>query len=68
MTTSFNAEEHHITLCLRDEQDRLVTQINLLSKVRNREALKYGCLRFLVLARSDGESCLGLSRPQRLKL
>lgn len=40
MATSFAAKEHHITLCLRDNTDRLVTQSNLASKVRDHTELK----------------------------
>ncbi|ORX39155.1 hypothetical protein BD324DRAFT_618673 [Kockovaella imperatae] len=40
MTTTFGASEHHITLCLRDEADRLVTQGNLATKVADHAALK----------------------------
>ena len=37
---TFNASEHHITLCLRDDNDRLVTQSNLGSKVGEHATLK----------------------------
>jgi hypothetical protein len=40
MSTSFGTKEHHITLCLRDESDNLVTQNNLPSKVINHDTLK----------------------------
>ncbi|KIR28517.1 hypothetical protein I309_02441 [Cryptococcus deuterogattii LA55] len=40
MAASFAIEEHHITLCLRDEEDNLVTQNNLPSKVYNHDTLK----------------------------
>jgi hypothetical protein len=40
MAQSFQASEHHITLCLRDENDHLVTQSNLALKVKSREVLK----------------------------
>lgn len=40
MAASFATEEHHITLCLRDEEDNLVTQNNLPSKVYNHNVLK----------------------------
>ncbi|WVR08927.1 hypothetical protein IAU60_005986 [Kwoniella sp. DSM 27419] len=40
MSTSFATKEHHITLCLRDESDVLVTQYNLPSKVYNHDVLK----------------------------
>ncbi|WVF65412.1 hypothetical protein IAT40_000139 [Kwoniella sp. CBS 6097] len=40
MATSFASQEHHITLCLRDEADNLVTQNNLPSKVYNHDVLK----------------------------
>ncbi|WWC63902.1 uncharacterized protein I303_106507 [Kwoniella dejecticola CBS 10117] len=40
MSTSFATKEHHITLCLRDEADTLVTQNNLPSKVYNHDILK----------------------------
>ncbi|ALO68970.1 hypothetical protein CNF00450 [Cryptococcus deneoformans JEC21] len=40
MAASFATEEHHITLCLRDEEDNLVTQNNLPSKVYNHDTLK----------------------------
>ena len=40
MAAAFPAKEHHITLCLRDETDGLVTQNNLPSKVYNHENLK----------------------------
>ncbi|KAK8844114.1 hypothetical protein IAR55_006908 [Kwoniella newhampshirensis] len=40
MSTSFSTKEHHITLCLRDEADNLVTQNNLPSKVYNHDVLK----------------------------
>ncbi|RSH95186.1 hypothetical protein EHS25_000272 [Saitozyma podzolica] len=40
MSNSFGTKEHHITLCLRDEADHLVTQSNLPSKVINHDALK----------------------------
>nr|XP_031861447.1 uncharacterized protein CI109_003051 [Kwoniella shandongensis]KAA5528519.1 hypothetical protein CI109_003051 [Kwoniella shandongensis] len=40
MSTSFATKEHHITLCLRDEADNLVTQNNLPSKVYNHDVLK----------------------------
>ncbi|WRT69192.1 uncharacterized protein IL334_006176 [Kwoniella shivajii] len=40
MSTSFSTREHHITLCLRDEADHLVTQNNLPSKVYNHDVLK----------------------------
>ncbi|WWC91077.1 uncharacterized protein L201_006018 [Kwoniella dendrophila CBS 6074] len=40
MSTSFATKEHHITLCLRDESDTLVTQNNLPSKVYNHDVLK----------------------------
>jgi len=41
MTSAFVAKEHHITLCLRDEYDGLITQTNLPSKVINRDNLKW---------------------------
>lgn len=44
MAQSFDATEHHITLCLRDEADRLVTQSKLSSKVAKGEILKYAIL------------------------
>ncbi|ODO06045.1 hypothetical protein L198_01274 [Cryptococcus wingfieldii CBS 7118] len=40
MATSFATEEHHITLCLRDQEDHLVTQNNLPSKVYQHDVLK----------------------------
>ncbi|ODO09557.1 hypothetical protein I350_03160 [Cryptococcus amylolentus CBS 6273] len=40
MATSFATEEHHITLCLRDQEDNLVTQNNLPSKVYQHDVLK----------------------------
>ncbi|KAK6906154.1 hypothetical protein I203_100138 [Kwoniella mangroviensis CBS 8507] len=40
MSTSFGTKEHHITLCLRDEADNLVTQNNLPGKVYNHDVLK----------------------------
>lgn len=40
MASAFNAKEHHITLCLRDESDRLVTNGNLKSRVANKADLK----------------------------
>nr|KIR86243.1 hypothetical protein I308_03187 [Cryptococcus tetragattii IND107] len=40
MAASFAIEEHHITLCLRDEEDNLVTQDNLPCKVYNHDTLK----------------------------
>ncbi|WWC72975.1 uncharacterized protein I206_106939 [Kwoniella pini CBS 10737] len=40
MSTSFATKEHHITLCLRDESDTLLTQNNLPSKVYNHDVLK----------------------------
>nr|ODO03704.1 hypothetical protein L204_00040 [Cryptococcus depauperatus CBS 7855] len=40
MSTSFVTEEHHLTLCLRDQEDVLVTQNNLPSKVYNHDVLK----------------------------
>lgn len=41
MAASFAIEEHHITLCLRDEEDNLVTQDNLPCKVYNHDTLKW---------------------------
>ena len=40
MSNSFGTSEHHITLCMRDEGDNLVTQANLASKVESQEVLK----------------------------
>lgn len=40
MAKTFNATEHQITLCLRDDHDRLVTQANLPSKVAEHIPLK----------------------------
>jgi engulfment/cell motility protein 1 len=40
MSNSFGTAEHHITLCLRDEADNLVTQATLPSKVASKETLK----------------------------
>ncbi|WVQ81129.1 hypothetical protein IAT38_003251 [Cryptococcus sp. DSM 104549] len=40
MAASFATKEHHITLCLRDEEDTLVMQNNLPSKVYNHDVLK----------------------------
>ncbi|RXK38189.1 hypothetical protein M231_04563 [Tremella mesenterica] len=40
MATAFQTKEHHITLCLRDENDILITQNNLPSKIYNHDNLK----------------------------
>ncbi|ORY33129.1 hypothetical protein BCR39DRAFT_521383 [Naematelia encephala] len=40
MAAAFGTKEHHITLCLRDEGDVLVTQNNLPSKVSDHNVLK----------------------------
>lgn len=41
MATAFGAKEHHITLCLRDDGDRLITNNNLKQRVMSRVDLKY---------------------------
>jgi engulfment/cell motility protein 1 len=41
MATSFGTTEHYLTLCLRDEEDHLVTQSTLASKVLNEATLKW---------------------------
>ena len=40
MATAFATKEHHITLCLRDESERLVTNGNLKNRVNGRAELK----------------------------
>ena len=40
MATAFETKEHHITLCLRDENDRLVTTNNLKNRVTGKIDLK----------------------------
>jgi engulfment/cell motility protein 1 len=40
MATAFEAKEHHITLCLRDESDRVVTTNNLKHRVSGKSELK----------------------------
>lgn len=48
MAASFAIEEHPITLCLRDEEDNLVTQNNLRSKVYNHDTLKWALVLYIL--------------------
>lgn len=41
IATAFETKEHHITLCLRDESNRLVTTSNLKHRVTSKSELKY---------------------------
>jgi hypothetical protein len=40
MATAFGTKEHHITLCLRDDSDRLITDSNLKHRVIGKMDLK----------------------------
>jgi engulfment/cell motility protein 1 len=40
MATAFGAKEHHITLCLRDDGDRLITNSNLKQRVMSKVDLR----------------------------
>lgn len=41
LSAAFATTEHHITLCLRDDEEVLVTQGNLASRVAEKAVLRY---------------------------